>query len=137
MKTIGSNLSSKSLLLTKSFKSKISGFLFNLLIYSFRTIVLIEILIISTSYQSENSCINKISSEQYLPVFRTNLSLRLAHVNDSITAEVNNCRLEKSELIQRFYILNGYKPVWTTNFNLTKDSREIINLIERARYYGL
>ncbi len=137
MKTIGLKLNSKSLLLTKSFKSKISGFLYNLLIYPLRTIVLVEILIISTSYQSENSCINKISSEQYLPVFKTNLSLRLAHINDSIAAEVNSHRLENSELIQRFYTLNGYKPVWTTNFNLTGDSREVINLIERARYYGL
>lgn len=137
MKTIGLNLNSHSLLLTKSFKSKISGFLYNILIYPLRIIVLIKILIISTSYQSEDSCINKISSEQYLPVFRTNLNLRLASVNDSITVKVNNNRLENSELIQRFYALNGYKPVWTTNFNLTSDSREIIDLIERARYYGL
>ena len=137
MKTIGLNNINYSLLLTKSLKSKISGFLYNALIYQLRIIVLINILLISTSYQSEDSCINKISTEQYLPVFRTNLNLRLAPVNDSITIKVNKNRLENSELIKTFYALNGYKPAWTTNYNLKTDSRELISLIEKARYYGL
>jgi murein L,D-transpeptidase YcbB/YkuD len=137
MKTIGLNNSIYSLLLTKSLKSKIACFVYNALIYQLRIIVLINILIISTSYQSEDSCINKISTEQYLPVFRTNLSLRLASLNDNTVFIVNKNRLQNSELIKRFYALNGYKPAWTTNYNLTAGSSELMNLIERARYYGL
>ncbi len=137
MKTIGLNNSSYSLLLTKSLKSKISGFFYNVLIYHLRVIVLIDILIISTSYQSEDSCINKISTEQYLPVFKSGLNQRLASLNGNIDVKVNKNRLENSELIRNFYALNGYKPVWTINYNLTDDSRELIDLIEKARYYGL
>jgi murein L,D-transpeptidase YcbB/YkuD len=137
MKTIGLNNSIYALSLTKSLKSKIAGFLYNALIYQLRIILLIDILIISTSYQSENSCINKISTEQYLPVFKSDLSLRLASVDNNITVKVSDTRLQNSELIKRFYILNEYKPAWTTNYNLTADSWELINLIERARYYGL
>jgi murein L,D-transpeptidase YcbB/YkuD len=137
MKTIGLNNSSYSLLLTKSLKSKISDFLFNALIYVLRVIVLIEILIISTSYQSEDSCINKISTEQYLPVFKASLNQRLASLNVSPAIKVNKNRLENPELIKTFYALNGYKPAWTINYNLTNDSWELIDLIERVRYYGL
>jgi murein L,D-transpeptidase YcbB/YkuD len=137
MKTIGLNNSIYALSLTKSLKSKIVGFLYNALIYQLRIILLIDILIISTSYQSENSCINKISTEQYLPVFKSDLSMRLISVDKNVAVKVNDKRLQNSKLINRFYILNGYKPAWTTNYNLTTDSRELMNLIERARYYGL
>jgi murein L,D-transpeptidase YcbB/YkuD len=137
MKTIGLNNSSYSLLLTKSLKSKISGTLFNVLVYLLRITVLLDILIISTSYQSEDSCINEISTEQYLPVFKSDLNMRLASVSDCLFIEVNKKGLENSELIKMFYDLNGYKPAWTTNYNLTSDSRELISLIKKARYYGL
>jgi murein L,D-transpeptidase YcbB/YkuD len=137
MKTIGLNNSSYSLSLTKSLKSKISGTLFHVLIYLLRITVLLDILIISTSYQSEDSCINEISTEQYLPVFKSDLNMRLASVSDCIFIEVNKKGLENSELVKMFYALNGYKPAWTTNYNLTSDSRELISLIKRARYYGL
>jgi hypothetical protein len=131
MKTIGLNLNNYSLLLTKSLKSKISSFIVRILMYELRLFVLICILLASTSYQSEDSSINKISSEQFLSVFRTNLNLKLDSVNDSISIKVKNSKLANTKLIKEFYFLNEFKPAWTVNYNLTSDSRELINLIER------
>jgi murein L,D-transpeptidase YcbB/YkuD len=137
MKTIGLIYTNNSLLLTKSLKSKISAFFSNVLSFQLRLIVLTGILTISTSYQTEDSCIGKISSEQFLPVFKADLNLRLMAVSNDMALEVMNNSLETSVLIKAFYALNGYKPAWTVNNYLTWNSREFIKLVERSRNYGL
>jgi len=137
MKTLGLNLNRRTLFLTKPLNPGLSRIIYQLLAYKLRFILLIDILLISTSYQSENSCINQVSTEQFLPVFKTNFSRRLTSVYDSANIRINKCSLEKAELIKTFYSLNGYKPVWTINNSLTGSSFELINLIERSNYYGL
>ena len=137
MKTLGLNLNRRTLFLTKPLNPGLSRIIYQLLAYKLRFILLIDILLISTSYQSENSCINQVSTEQFLPVFKTNFSRRLTSVYDSASIRINKCSLEKAELIKTFYSLNGYKPVWTINNSLTGSSFELINLIERSNYYGL
>ncbi len=137
MKTLGLNLNRRTLFLTKPLNPGLSRIIYQLLAYKLRFILLIDILLISTSYQSENSCINQVSTEQFLPVFKTNFSRRLTFVYDSASIRINKCSLEKAELIKTFYSLNGYKPVWTINNSLTGSSFELINLIERSNYYGL
>lgn len=137
MKTLGLNLNRRTLFLTKPLNPGLSRIIYQLLAYKLRFILLIDILLISTSYQSENSCINQVSTEQFLPVFKTNFSRRLTSVYDSASIRINKCSLEKAELIKTFYSLNGYKPVWTINNSLTGNSFELINLIERSNYYGL
>jgi len=137
MKTIGLINSNYSLLLTKSLKSKISDFLSNVLLLQLRIIILACLLTVSTSYQSEDSCIGKISTEQFLPVFRADMTMRLMSAGEKDTLEVMKKNLEYTGLAKAFYTINGCRPVWTINNNLTKDSREFINLVERSANYGL
>jgi murein L,D-transpeptidase YcbB/YkuD len=137
MKTIGLINSNYSLSLTKSLKSKISGFLSNVLFLHLRIIVLAFLLIIGTSYQSEDSCISKISTEQFLPVFSADLTMRLMSAGEDDALEVMKKNLEYNGLVGAFYTINGCRPVWTVNNNLTKDFREFINLVERSADYGL
>jgi murein L,D-transpeptidase YcbB/YkuD len=137
MKTIGLINSDYSLLLTKSLNSKISDFLSNVLLLQLRIIVLVCLLTVSTSYQSEDSCIDKISTEQFLPVFRADMSMRLMLAGENDTLEIMRSSLEYTGLVKAFYTINGCRPVWTINNILTKDSREFINLVERSANYGL
>jgi murein L,D-transpeptidase YcbB/YkuD len=137
MKTIGLINSDYSLLLTKSLNSKISDFLSNVLILELRIIVLACLLTVSTSYQSEDSCIGKISTEQFLPVFMADMTMRLMSADENDTLEVMKKNLDYTSLVKAFYTINGCRPVWTVNNILTKDSREFINLVERSANYGL
>jgi murein L,D-transpeptidase YcbB/YkuD len=137
MKTIGLINSNYSLLLTKSLNSKISDFLSNVLLLQLRIIILACLLTVSTSYQSEDNCIGKISTEQFLPVFMADMTMRLMSVSENDTLEAMKKNLEYSGLVKAFYTVNGCRPVWTVNNILTKDSREFINLVERSAYYGL
>ncbi len=99
------------------------------------SMVMLVMFIMGTSYVSEQKATDDLRTEFY--------AIEMYHgLSSAIVA--NSCRLlteesgiHASHIIYKMYEKNGFKPVWTINHRLNAVAVEVIQLINRAAYYGL
>jgi murein L,D-transpeptidase YcbB/YkuD len=103
--------------------------------YILTSVTFLVMLFLSTSYVDEKSATYDLHNEFYSLEMHNGLSSAL---------EANSCRLltEKAgfnapHLIYEMYVKNGYKPIWTINNRLNSSAVEVIELLNKAEYYGL
>lgn len=101
----------------------------------FISIALLVMFFLATSYVSEENATYDLRNEFYSLQMYNGLSSALG-VN-SCTLFTEESSLNASHLIHKMYQKGGFKPLWTINHRLNSSAIEVIDLINKAEYYGL
>ena len=93
------------------------------------------VLFLSTSYVSEEDATYDLRNEFYSLEMYQGLSSSLGR--NSCVLSTEKCGFKASHLIYDMYQKTGFKPLWTINHRLNSSAIEVIQLLNRAAYYGL
>jgi murein L,D-transpeptidase YcbB/YkuD len=93
-------------------------------------------MVVSTSYLKSPKNLNDAGIEYLTPASIDSLRKTLQHYS-VCEPVVQNEEIIVFEAVQVFYRLNEYKPVWTHDGGISKRANRLLELIERARDFGL
>ena len=99
------------------------------------SITLLVMFFLATSYVSEENATYDLRNEFYSLQMYNGLSSALGVNSCSLFTEESS--LNASYLIYKMYQKVGFKPLWTINHRLNSSAIEVIDLINKAEYYGL
>ncbi len=103
--------------------------------YIIISITLLVMFFLATSYVSEENATYDLRNEFYSLQMYNGLSSALGVNSCSLFTEESS--LNASYLIYKMYQKVGFKPLWTINHRLNSSAIEVIDLINKAEYYGL
>ena len=101
----------------------------------FISISLLVMFFLATSYVSEENATLDLREEFYSFQMHNGLSSALGINSCSLFTEESS--FNASHLIYKMYQKVGFKPIWTINHRLNSSAIEVIDLINKAEYYGL
>ncbi len=104
---------------------------------SIRLMTLAGLFILSTSYQSHRKELFLMENDIFLPALKDNLS---DFFNPAQYADVHaeaDISLGTLPLIKDLYSRLNYRPVWTSNYDVSGQAVALLGLLENARMYGL
>jgi L,D-transpeptidase YcbB len=110
-------------------------------LFSYKPIILvtvfISVLILSTSFQSGRNEMVRIESEYLIPDLINGLKTILSESPFRPQAGRNAESIALYNEVRHFYMLQAYRPAWTSYNHLNRNGASLISLIENAREYGL
>jgi murein L,D-transpeptidase YcbB/YkuD len=113
---------------------------FNVL-FSYKPIILValfvSVLILSTSFQSGRNEMVRIESEYLIPDLINGLKTMLSDAPFRPQAGRNAESIALYNEVRHFYMLQAYRPAWTSYNHLNRNGASLFSLIENAREYGL
>ncbi len=101
----------------------------------FISVSMLAMLFLATSYVNEKNATYDLRNEFYSLEMYNGLSSCLGMNTCRLFTETSS--LNASHLVYEMYQKTGYNPIWTINHRLNSSAIEVINLINRAEYYGL
>jgi len=94
-------------------------------------------LILLTSYQNPNSNDQNISVNytlfEFQETFLTKVYSFYDYSNNEPSIELKN---KLNESVQKFYEIRNYLPVWTTDYEPNQEFKNLVNILDSAKYYG-
>jgi L,D-transpeptidase YcbB len=110
-------------------------------LFSYKPIILFAliafILILSTSFQSGRNEIVRIESESLIPDLINGLKTKFSESPIRPQAGRNAQSIALYNEVRQFYLLQAYRPAWTSFNHLNRNGASLLRLIENAHEYGL
>lgn len=106
-------------------------------LFSIRLITLAGLFILITSYQSHRKELLLLENDLFVPALQNNLTdffRKTPGDNSHATVNASLCAIP---LIEDFYSGQDYRPVWTSNTNISGQAVALLGLLENAEAYGL
>lgn len=97
----------------------------------------ISVLILSTSFQSGRNEMVRIESEYLIPDLINGLKTIFSESTVRPQAGRSAESIALYNEVRQFYMLQAYRPAWTSYNHLNSNGASLFNLIENAREYGL
>lgn len=111
--------------------------IFQLIRHLLNVLFLTTLLLVSTSYLRSPKNLENLGMEYFAPAAVDSLRSIVLNQASCDTYSVHGVKLLIFHGTRKFYLLNGFKPVWTNASNLNKRGHLLLDLIENARAYGL
>jgi hypothetical protein len=99
--------------------------------------LIISVLILSTSFQSGRNEMASIESEYFAPDLISHLKVILSESPVRPTAGQSHESIALYNEVRQFYMLQAFRPAWTSFNHLNRNGANLIVLIENAREFGL
>jgi murein L,D-transpeptidase YcbB/YkuD len=107
------------------------------IVYNVRLMALAGLFILSTSYQSHRNELLLMENDLFLPAFTDNLTGFFQKMSDTVGFANGRSDLRTIPLLKGFYSYQEFKPVWTSNTEVSEKAVVLLDLLDNAEAYGL
>jgi L,D-transpeptidase YcbB len=100
-------------------------------------VLFVSVLVLSTSFQSSRNEMVRTESDYLIPDLIDGLKTTLSESAVRPQAGRNAESIALYNEVRQFYMLQAYRPAWTSFNHLNRNGASLVSLIENAREYGL